>query len=96
MFNDKAVGLKFMYYPIFQVLKGLNKKISRISFKSCENIDVEEDGPYIMSLVMRKPAFCICENKDADQLRGNTAKLICVFVFATRIIQFPYFLYIKF
>ena len=26
---------------------------------------------YYMSLVMRKPAFCICENKDADQLRGN-------------------------
>ena len=24
-----------------------------------------------MSLIMRKPAFCICENKDADQLRGN-------------------------
>ena len=24
-----------------------------------------------MSLVMRKEAFCICENKDADQLRGN-------------------------
>ena len=23
-----------------------------------------------MSLVMRKPAFCIYENKDADQLRG--------------------------
>ena len=21
--------------------------------------------------VMRKPTFCICENKDADQLRGN-------------------------
>ena len=20
---------------------------------------------------MRKPAFCICENKDADQVRGN-------------------------
>ena len=26
---------------------------------------------YHLSLVMRKPAFCICENKDADQLRGN-------------------------
>ena len=26
--------------------------------------------PY-MSLVERKPAFCICENKDADQLRGD-------------------------
>ena len=24
-----------------------------------------------MSLVMRNPVFCICENKDADQLRGN-------------------------
>ena len=23
------------------------------------------------SLVMRKPVFCICEDKDADQLRGN-------------------------
>ena len=24
-----------------------------------------------MSSVVRKPAFCICENKDADQLRSN-------------------------
>ena len=24
-----------------------------------------------MSGVMRKPTFCICENKDADQLRGK-------------------------
>ena len=24
-----------------------------------------------MSRIMRKPNFCICENKDADQLRGN-------------------------
>ena len=24
-----------------------------------------------MSLVMRNTAFCICENKDADQLRGS-------------------------
>ena len=24
-----------------------------------------------VSIVMRKPDFCICENKDADQLRGN-------------------------
>ena len=24
-----------------------------------------------MSCVMRKPAFCICENKDADQLGGK-------------------------
>ena len=24
-----------------------------------------------LSRVVRKPTFCICENKDADQLRGN-------------------------
>ena len=24
-----------------------------------------------MSRVVRKPDFCICENKEADQLRGN-------------------------
>ena len=32
-------------------------------------LSVNVDG--YMSRVMRKPAFCICENKDADQLRGN-------------------------
>ena len=28
-------------------------------------------GGYKLSCVVRKPAFCICENKDADQLRDN-------------------------
>ena len=32
---------------------------------------VEEEQTYFLSHVMRKPAFCICENKDAEQLRGN-------------------------
>ena len=27
--------------------------------------------PIEMSRLMRKPTICICENKDADQLRGN-------------------------
>ena len=48
-----------------------------------------------MSLVVRKPAFCICENKDADQLRGKS-KLISPFVFATQIVQSLYFLNPKF
>ena len=26
---------------------------------------------YYMSRVVRKPAFCICKNKDADMLCGN-------------------------
>ena len=58
--------------------------------------------PLKMSLVMRKPTFCICENKDADQLRGDheavavTAKLISAFVFTTRIVQCLFFLNPKF
>ena len=31
-----------------------------------------------MSQVMSKPAFCICENKGADQLRGNCAADLCL------------------
>ena len=43
-----------------------------------------------MRLVMRKPAFCICENKGADQLRGNRESDQRL-VFATRIVQPLYF-----
>ena len=63
-----------------------------ISFKQNKN------GETKMRQVVRKPTLRICENKEADQLRGNrevsfavTAKLISVFVFATRIVQFLYF-----
>ena len=38
-----------------------------------------------------KTGFCICENKDAGQLRGNRA-----FVFATLILQSLYFLNLRF
>ena len=44
---------------------------------------------------MGKTTICIGENKDADQLRG-TAKLISAFVFATRIVQFLFYLNPKF
>ena len=45
---------------------------------------------------MGKPTICIGENKSADQLRGKTAKLITAFVFATRIVQFLFYLNLKF
>ena len=49
---------------------------------------------------MRKPAFCICENNDADQLRGYhagvTAQLISAFVFARQIVRSLYFLDLQF
>ena len=44
---------------------------------------------------MGKPAFCICENIGADQLRG-TAKLISAFVFAIGIVKSLYYLNPKF
>ena len=41
-------------------------------FKMTFNESDDSKGPEInMCLVVRKPAFRICENKDADQLRGN-------------------------
>ena len=43
---------------------------------------------------MGKPTICICENKDADQLRGKP--LISAFVFAARIVQFLFYLNPKF
>ena len=66
---------------------------------TCKNIDKDLGNNQSMvlhihmSLIMRKPAFCICENKDADQL---TAMLISTFVFATLLVQFLYFLNTKF
>ena len=45
------------------------------------------------SLAMRKLDFCICENKDADQLRSHReADLISAFVFAIQIVQSLYYL----
>ena len=44
---------------------------------------------------MRKPDFCICENKDADQLRGNR-EADQRLVFAIRIVQSLLYLNPKF
>ena len=49
-----------LYYHQVRKLNFGTYKIAVITLK-CEQ----------MSRVMRKPKFCICENKDADQLRGN-------------------------
>ena len=40
-----------------------------------------------MNRVMRKPALCICKNKDADQLRGNrTADLHLCFRYKDKLL----------
>ena len=60
-----------------------------------ENTEMRLEHNAHLSLVMRKPAFCICENKDADQLRGNR-EADQRLVFATRIVQSLYYLNPKF
>ena len=62
------------------------------------NIDFcrEQTDIFQLSRDVRKPDFCICENKDADQLRSITAKLISDFVFAIRTVQSLYYLNPKF
>ena len=52
------------------------------------NVKKENIFPYKqknLSRVMRKPTFCICKNKDADQVRE---KLIRAFVFTNWIVQY--------
>ena len=41
---------------------------------------------------MRKPDLCLRENKGADHCSYCTAQLISAFVFATRIVQFVFYL----
>ena len=54
---------------IFHVIAGKQLPAEVRPYFKMINFD-ECDGK-LLSPVMRKPAFCICENKDADQLRGN-------------------------
>ena len=42
-----------------------------------DHISKQNNCSYLSS-VKRKPAFCICENKGADQLRGNRAADQCL------------------
>ena len=48
-----------------------------------------------LSRLVRKPTICICENKGTDQLRSH-CKADLTFVFATWIVQFLFFLNLKF
>ena len=55
----------------------------------------EQTSKLHLSRLMGKPTICIGENKGADQLRGFIS-LISAFVFATRVVLFPFYLNPKF
>ena len=55
-----------------KISMGSDFYLSMRLLKCCDPDDQGVSVPgHKMSLVVRKPAFCICENKDANQLRGN-------------------------
>ena len=58
--SKKCSSIKALFYNTTLNMKPLQHQTS---------LDVA--GRHYLSLVMRKPVICICENKDADQLRGN-------------------------
>ena len=67
--------MKSCSYPVISSNEKLKYSVvCRLVYNVCrtrENMATNPSPSLHMSLVMRKPDFCICENKDADQLRGN-------------------------
>ena len=65
-------------------MKGKKEKRLNSSELFCEhnldvNLSVHNPSCRLhLSLVVRTPAFCICENKDADHLRSNCAADQCL------------------
>ena len=109
-FNLKFVISAFNLVPFLFVLliyRALNRELgqksllhydsvvlsARLKVKFSHNTDGEQD--LIISGLMRKPTFCICETKGSGQLRSN-CELISTFVFAIGVVQFFYFLNPKF
>ena len=101
--STSTVGLKTRYYAQFYVFKFYDS--SNVFFK-CSVLVCPSDGSancavssvscFILqlSLVTRKPDFCICENTQISC--AVTAQRISAFVFTTWIVQSHYYLNPKF
>ena len=64
---------RIMINPSFQPSQTQSGLLTRCGSMSTSYASGPKIDPCIphMSLVVRKPAFCICENKDTDQLCGD-------------------------
>ena len=64
------------YHPYIATVNHLNQRVRTILLQKRYSFS---DRAYPLSSYMRKPAFCISENKDADLLRGNreAGKRLC-------------------
>ena len=89
--TDPLASCKFFcgIFSSFADLKVVTKYWTKLSQGDLHRNDVDK------SRVVRKLAFCICENKDADQLRGNHEADQRLF-FTIWIVQSLYSLLLKF
>ena len=70
LFTKKCSNDHFHFMDIVKLLRCLFGDNLKVFLKNVCQGNSNEYQEH-MSHVMRKPDFCICENKDADQLRGN-------------------------
>ena len=90
--------IDFLLYGTRTLLPHLSADFDRQSVTTtCRDwaVMVGFTAMYHMSRAMKKPDFCLCENK-AQVSFAVTAKLISAFVFATRIVHFLFFIKPKF
>ena len=64
-------SLCILYCTITMCLMVRFRQVLHIFQRTLVSFSAQKSKRADMSRVMRKPDFCICENKDADQLRGN-------------------------
>ena len=62
-----AQGVKIIGKDLEKALAGLPMYVAHDD----DEVEYYKVCSEYLSHVMRKPTFCICENKAADQLRGN-------------------------
>ena len=83
-----------MFVPAVLNYTGRNIYFTLITHKALGTYTSMYSRKLEMSHIMRKPAFCICKNKGADQLHGKCPA--GQHIFATYIAQSLYFLNPKF
>ena len=76
-------GSRFSHDAAHMLINPYHEKTSLFSFRPDKTQPMRHSYGSYMSLVMRKPAFCICENKDADQLPEADQRLCFRYIDST-------------
>ena len=71
MFSHDGAHIKTSFITLIIILCFIIQSLHANTCTVIINLNERKNALNKMSLNMRKPAFCKCENKDADQLRSN-------------------------